>query len=279
MTKPQAPAKTAGQKKEKTPFDDLTIPDPKFEKLERAVLLLRYGLDSVRSLYGLYSERTKRRGSGAPTHRDQDLLRAMVVMAGAALDASLKQVCRDTYAAVLKVNSKALEKAKEHVRRYILERLNEGGGKVLAAALLSDQPQSELVNQIIENLVGQSLQSLEQISKVGQYFGLDNFPNKREKVKEALNVRNQIVHEMDAVPQSQIKRGEKKRRQRKKDDMVNHARVLLEVGVTMIKDLDKVIGSESMPKLDIPANTRGLVPLETAPYPSAAGEEVGSPSS
>ncbi|MGC8742245.1 MAG: hypothetical protein ACP5UB_12465 [Candidatus Sumerlaeaceae bacterium] len=157
-----------------TPIN-VTLSEPRHPTLNQAHSLLEYGRSSLTSLADLYAERTKKRGPGAPTHEEQDLLRAMVVMAGAALDATLKRVLTDAYDAVLNTNDSAREKAAEHLHRHILKRLSEPDGKMLATALLSDDPRRKLLEQIVEDVASRSLQSVEEIDRVRQYLGLDDF--------------------------------------------------------------------------------------------------------
>ena len=222
---------------------EVQLSKPKHPALEPAYSLLDYGRASVKSLASLYAERTKKRGPGAPTHEEQDLLRAMVVMAGAALDATLKRILTDAYNMVLTTSDKAYEQAVDHVHRRILRQVGEAGGKRMAAALLSDDPRAKLAEQIVDDVTGQSLQSVEEIDRVRQYLGVsDDFLRPiRDSLREALSVRNQVVHEMDAMSGVRGKPGFKKRRQRKKDEMTNYAQVLLQVGAELIKQVDSVL--------------------------------------
>ncbi|MCX5650667.1 MAG: hypothetical protein NTU45_04685 [Planctomycetota bacterium] len=207
---------------------------PKSELLTRSHLILCDGIRSVNSLAGLYATAQKARGGGAPTHEEQDLLRAMVVMSGAALDATLKRAIRDCLAKLTKCNSKAREEATKHIKRRILSSLDGRGGERLAQVMLSDNPRDEVVGFVIDDTTGDSLQSKDEVLKVVQLLGLEKVPI--DGLQDAFETRNQIIHEMDAVDAE--KKGDKRRRQRKQETMTVHARSLLAVAAEILGRID-----------------------------------------
>lgn len=209
----------------KSPHSDLLI---------KSHLILCDGIHSVNSLAGLYAAAQKQRGGGAPTHEEQDLLRAMVVMSGAALDATLKRAIRDCLTKLTKCNAKAREEATKHIKRRILGSLDKTGGDRLAQVLLSDNPRDELVGFVIADTTGDSLQSKDEVLKVVQLLGLEMMSI--DGLQEAFETRNQIIHEMDAIEVA--KKGHKRRRQRKKEAMTAHARSLLAVAASILGRID-----------------------------------------
>lgn len=224
----------------------LNLKPPRARELEPAYEVLKQGLSSVNSLAALYDRATKRRGRGAPTHEEQDLLRAMLVLASSALDASLKRLLLDAYGAIVSRSQAAHNKASEHLHRHVLKRIDEHGQR-LASALLTDSLRSSLLKLIVEDLTSQSLQSVEEIQRVGAYLGLDNVLSREEQnnLKDALLARNEIVHQMDVVLTGRVPRGGRKRRQRKRKQMHKYAESLLTIGARLLEEADKALHPES----------------------------------
>lgn len=232
-------AKKAGKKRVYPASVSAKPVEPSSEELWHSYMILCDGTDSVNSLASLYQAAQKARGGGAPTHEEQDLLRAMVVMAGATLDATLKRLIRDAFLKLIKCNPKALEEAQKHVKRRIVNDLEKRGGERLSRILLSDSPKAELIGFIIDDTTGDSLQSKDEVEKVVQLLGLEKCA--LEGLREAFVMRNQIIHEMDSV--TSPGKGEKRRRQRKKTEMYTSARNLLSAAADVLGKVDKHLAS------------------------------------
>lgn len=213
---------------------------PHGSQLKRARDLLDYGISSTNSLASLYDDLMQARGRGAPTHENQDLLRAMLVMAGATLDVVVKAIIRDALHLLIDKNAKARRTAREHVHRRLLKTVEREGGKRLAQALLSASPQVAIVDFIIDDITGESLQSVGQLKLAAEYLGLDGF-EVPTGVGDALAARNQIVHEMDAIQREARTKGSRKRRQRRKDEMRAFAKELLSIAVKFCDEVDKAL--------------------------------------
>jgi hypothetical protein len=69
--------------------------EPEAAELKRSFQINRYAHASAGSLLAGYNSLGKERGRGAPSDEQQDLLRAMLLLAGAGLDACTQQVVRD----------------------------------------------------------------------------------------------------------------------------------------------------------------------------------------
>jgi len=218
---------------------------PQSNSLQHAYEVAEYGVESAKTLLSLYEKITKKRRRGAPTHEDQDLLRAMLVMAGATMDATLKQLFMDAYTNIVQANEDARRKAEEHLHSQLLKRIAEPQGLRLAEALLSDELHTSLAELIIQDLTRGSLQSLEEVKRVEAYLGVKVLSGKdqEEKLKEAFTARNQIIHEMDALFEK-TKPGGRKRRQRKKKEMVEYASTLLKVATEALQKVDNAIKSK-----------------------------------
>lgn len=214
-------------------------PQTKDPALQRATSILEHGIDTANSLLRIYNEKTQNRGPGAPTHEEQDLLRAMVLMAGAALDAALKRLLTDAYSLLLAKHPAVHEKAAEHIHRNVLKRITEKDGLLIAQALLSESSRGRLTDYIVEDLTSHSLQSVQEVARLREYLGLPPLrKDTSDSLKRAIETRNQIAHEMDAVDESAPKPGSKKRRQRKKDEMIEFAEVLLKVCAETVREVD-----------------------------------------
>lgn len=206
---------------------------PTSDQLRHAHKVLEYGIESVNSLFFRYMNRGK--VVGAPLHVDQDLLRAMVVMAGTSLDATTKQLIKGSLPKLISINIDARDKSLEHIYRQVLRGLGDKGsrGKELAGALLSDSASEYFVQLIIDDITGDSLQNIDGLNKVAEYMGVRKLKD-QDKIREAFETRNQIVHEMDA----KTKGSGITRRKRKKDMMRRHAKNLLGAAIHFMKSVD-----------------------------------------
>jgi len=240
---PASASTTANEDKGEPPqFPDVASSPskPRAKELATAHVLLRYGVASTNSLAKLYDLVMWSRGRGAPTHEDQGLLRAMLVMAGATLDVVVKRIIRDALQLLVNRSKNALETAAKHVYRRLLKNIQESGGQRLAQALLSRSPVAALVELIIDDITGESLQSMEQVRQAAAYLGLEDF-SVPQGVQEAFAARNQIVHEMDIVHEQRKGRGRRRRQQRKKDEMRAFAEVLLRTAIQFCKSVDDAL--------------------------------------
>jgi hypothetical protein len=133
----------------------------------------------------------------------------MLVMAGAGLDATLKRLIKDALPKLVDrdVDARtALEKfAESKLRGAGDDPSDQGPPKFLAPVLTARSPRDKVIELYIEALVGQSLQSKDQVYKVAAALGLD--PKKLgvepRDLTHIFDVRNSIIHEMDADPEGQ----------------------------------------------------------------------------
>lgn len=87
---------------------------------------------------------------------------------------------------------------------------------------------------MIDDTTGDSLQSKDEVLKVVQLLGLEKMSI--DGLQEALETRNQIIPDMDAIEVE--KKGHKRRRQRAKEAMTAHARSLLAVAASILGRID-----------------------------------------
>jgi hypothetical protein len=197
-------------------------------------------VDAVNSFHYVYrSGRTGAKG-GPSTHAQQDLYRAMLVFACAGLDIFVKQLIRTKLPKLIGADKKAEVKFKEHVRRG----LNKDDKEVLntvALALIDRNPREVFLADYLESMTSESLQSVEELCRVSEASGLDTKlifgADKRNLLKDAFAVRNQIIHEMDiTVSQDATKKtGHRTRRQRRAEVMEKHTRAMLDLALELFQ--------------------------------------------
>ena len=153
--------------------------------------------------------------AGRPKDVDQDLLRAMVVFAGAGLDSALKQLVRDAFPPLIDQGDSDARKAFEG---FAENRLSDN--RAIARLLISESPRQGVIDQLVEERTAGSLQSWEELTKVAGYFGVvDQIPHGKTDLKPAFDCRNLIVHELDVDIEGSAP-GD--RQPRSRDEMVGH---------------------------------------------------------
>jgi hypothetical protein len=94
--------------------------EPASDNVKPAFRILTAAFDTADSFIDIYDRfRKSRRASGAPTDEEQDLLRAMVVFAGAGLDSAVKQLASDGLLAATQRDLGANEQLKTFVQRRL----------------------------------------------------------------------------------------------------------------------------------------------------------------
>lgn len=177
---------------------------------------------------------SNRQAQGAPADEEQDLLRAMLVFASAGLDSMVKQLVIDALPLVINQNRGADEKFRDYVERRI-RRSGEIDYRLLANVLTSDRPKDGLVENLVAELTSVSLQSTEQLLRVGASFDVPSNEICRdiEKLKLTFRVRNEIVHEMD------LDRINSNRRTREKQEMIDFTNEIFFVAKAFLEGVEK----------------------------------------
>lgn len=144
---------------------------------------------------------------------EEDLLRAAVVFTGAGLDATLKQLIRDTLPGLLESNKQAHAK----FETFASDRLGTGeiaDSRMIARYLTSPNPRERLIEDYIYDLTGSSLQSAEEVDKVASALGIDDGDLRRRitALRSLFVARNEISHELDL--QRPERQGDRARRTR-----------------------------------------------------------------
>lgn len=167
----------------------------------------------------LYKIRELRKGEGGGiqgqmTHHENDQLRAAIVFSGAGLDATLKQMIRDTLPLLLEAGN---EQAHKKFEDFASDRLGTGeiaDTGAIARYLTSANPRERLIEDYIYDLTGSSLQSKEEVQKVAGALGVEDKDVRKEidGLKPLFVARNEISHELDLKKPE--KAGDRTRRSR-----------------------------------------------------------------
>jgi len=208
-------------------------------------LILTHAHESADALLGAYElVRTTRGASrGAGTDEEQDLLRAMLVMAAAGLDSMNKQLVRDALPLILQRNHQAQLSFEKFISRRISDdlRSTESGGvsKFLARALSKIEPQKQLIEDYITDLTWGSLQSVEALFQLSAALGLlpQDIGVQPPELKPIFETRNKIIHELDI----DLTAARRNRFQRRQGTMIRDTNRLLSVGTDILNKVDALV--------------------------------------
>ncbi len=145
-------------------------PKPRSVLLSRPHEILEDGIESVESLWKTYKQITKTKGGGKSTNQEQDLLRAMLIFAGACLDACCKSVIKSAWKVLIEGNEKSFKAAASIIDRNLALQSSAEENKrrmfTLGAVLLSPDHRERLIDAVIDDYVKGSLQSTSEIAKI-----------------------------------------------------------------------------------------------------------------
>ena len=172
---------------------------------EKAVLVAETAHAASDALLSAYELARHQRGRprGMTTDSEQDLLRSMLVIAAAGLDATVKQLVQDALPQLIAKDDKAQNSFEKFVARRVASESGPGAASIntrlLAAVLSSPTPQARLIEEYVSHLTDGSLQSTESLFEIAAALGAD--PTAIGLVPAELgpifNVRNKIIHELD----------------------------------------------------------------------------------
>ncbi|MGV9965084.1 hypothetical protein ACWDU3_14280 [Streptomyces olivaceus] len=216
---------------------------PNTDKAQRFLASAYDSVEAVLENLGIVRLARRQEGGdlrGRLTSNEEDLLRAAVTFAGAGIDSALKQLIRDTLAALLPVNDASASKFQAHAEARLA---HEQAPKLLARYLTSGDPRGALIDDYVCELTGSSLQSAEQIQKVAGALGVTDAKLRKRigELKPLFVARNEIVHELDL--RAPGKPGDRHRRVRsigKTKEMTHHG---LETTQQIINSVAKTLGS------------------------------------
>ena len=190
--------------------------------------------DALLKAYELaWSERGKPRGM--TTDEEQDLLRAMLVLAAAGLDSMVKQLIRDAVPALVQKSSEVRDGLEKFVARGLRGDVETrdvaSGWRFLGRILAAPSHQDQVIEEYIRDLTCGSLQSVEELSRTATALGLSELKFDRTKLKEIFEIRNKIVHDLDVNLDAE----RRKRNIRGREPMMKHTNALLQTAEQMLK--------------------------------------------
>jgi hypothetical protein len=177
---------------------------------------------------------------GRLTAQEEDLLRASLVFAGAGLDATLKQLIRDTLPALLEINAEAHLKFEAFAERRI-SAIDGVDPKMLARYLASPTPREQLIDDYVYELTGSSLQSAEEVQRTAGALGItdDGLRRRIAGLRPVFEARNEISHELDL--QSPERPGDRTRRFRRIQPTADLCHEALEVCQLIVNAVIRLI--------------------------------------
>ncbi|MFC1895153.1 hypothetical protein ACFL0Q_00610 [Thermodesulfobacteriota bacterium] len=166
-------------------------------------MILQYAHDSARALLqALRTVRSQRQARrGVLTDEEQDLLRAMLVMAASGLDSVVKQLIRDALPILCRGDSRVLSRFQTYVARQVRGdaegHVTNDVSKLLARVLTADSPQAALIESYVYALTGSSLQSVDELFKVASALDVPQNVIAKDTLVSIFEARNDIIHELD----------------------------------------------------------------------------------
>ena len=175
------------------------------------------------------------------TARNEELLRAMLTFASSGLDSMIKRLVVDALPEVIDRHPGA----QDQFRKFVERRLRRGDGPdyaFVAGVIADPNPRNHLVGELVKDLTSRSLQSVDEVLKVGSYFDIrteDIIPD-IPAARKIFSARNQIVHEMDI----DFARPNRNRRSRQYSDMGANTQALFEVALCFLTEVNRRLESE-----------------------------------
>lgn len=208
---------------------------------ERSMQIALTAHEASDALLSAYEVMRHQRGRprGMTTDSEQDLLRSMLVMAASGLDASAKQLIKDTFVELVKFDLKAQNSFEKFVQRRLSNDLSSGvnlSSKLLASVLVSDNPRDRLISEFVQNLIGGSLQSIDSLFEVAAALGADpsDIGLNPSQLKPVFETRNKIIHELDI----NLVEKTRTRNVRSQTVMIQFTELLFDVTSRLIRSVD-----------------------------------------
>lgn len=209
------------------------------DETRKSYLILKYSHESADSFLEALEIVREERGAqrGALTDEEQDLLRMMVVIGAAGLDSLLKQIIRDCLPRLVELDENVQQGLEIFVTRQLrgeVEDLNTSvSNKFLAKVLLADSHQTQVIEEYVQHLTGNSLQSASEVMKAVNALGIDpkQISIDPNKLKPIFDIRNRIIHELDI----NFEAARRNRSSRRLSDMVDRTNLLLQLSEKILE--------------------------------------------
>jgi hypothetical protein len=135
--------------------------------------------------------------------------------------------------------------AHELFREYIERKLKKGAEtdiKYLASVLACPDPRQTMMNDLVQSLQANSLQSKDQLLKVASHFNIpsDKLSKDFSLLQKIFEARNQIAHEMD-IDFTQTNRS---RHSRRKEDMIAFTNEIFRISNFCLRQVDDCLSTQ-----------------------------------
>ena len=159
----------------------------------------------------------------------------MLVFACSGLDSMIKHAIRDALPAVID----RVDRAEDNFRDFVEKQLPTEGRfatGLLSRILTAREPRAALVEELIRDLTGKSLQSKAQILRAGSFFDLPSHQlvDDMDLFDVIFRARNQIAHEMDI----DFEQPRQNRAPRPKQEMVDFTKAILRCAAKFLAGVD-----------------------------------------
>jgi hypothetical protein len=204
---------------------------------EKGALILERTHDSADAILLAFELVRQQRGNprGVLTDNEQDLLRAMLVMAAAGLDSMVKQLIRDALPRLARADDTVREELEKFIARSIrgdpalAEPAN--ASKFFARILAAGSTQAKVIEEYVRDLTGGSLQSTSELNRVTAALGVQGIHLDQIALRGIFDVRNKIIHELDI----NLSGDRRRRNDRGIEDMKRFATTLIETAELILE--------------------------------------------
>jgi len=206
------------------------------DTLKRAADVYEFAVSSVTSLLVLFTKEKDSRANvrGILTEIEQDLLRAALVFACAGLDSVIKHSTLDNLKKLIDEDENIEKEFAKFVERKLSQSKTDNASlPFLAAQLIKKDLRKSLLEMYVQDLVGNSLQSEKEITKVCNALGI-NQPDSLTGIQEVFRMRNEVIHEMDIA----LNKKPRKRINRSQDSMLKAINRVLLLASDFVKKIE-----------------------------------------
>ena len=225
--------------------------EKEYEETKKARQAQKHAKSSAKNFHSAFTTVRKARNAaqGPPTDGEQDLIRAALVFAAGGLDVTVKELIRDSLKKLASFDEDVAAGFEKFTQRQLRSDLALTGSsdpsKFLAQILVSTSPYERLIEKYIYDLTGSSLQSVDELFKAASALDIsDAFIKEHQtKLKEAFNVRNSIIHELDINFEAGV--GQRQRKSRTKSKLEEYSNLMLKVAEDFIKQTEAKLNKKA----------------------------------
>ncbi len=209
---------------------------------DKASLIVEYAHITADSMLDAFQTlRQARQAKGTPTDEEQDILRSMLVFAGAAIDSSAKQLARDCLPVLARDGGETREKLEDFSSRRLRGMGDsDSANRFMVRVLMHQNAEEAFIDEFVNDLTSGSLQSVEGLHRICEAFGIlsKTISKQIRELRPVFEARNDIIHEMDMDFESK----NRNRRSRTRAQMVNWTNTALAMAEHIVDEVDARVG-------------------------------------